>query len=146
VSGRIVVGVDGSENSIAALRWAATEAQLRAAILVIVTSWTFPYTDAGLGGGPVQFDPAALEQDAGKVLRDAIDAAGLDAAQLEMVQERAHEGRPADVLLEASRDADLLVVGSRGHGAIMGALVGSVSAKVMQHSTVPVVIVHPPKA
>jgi nucleotide-binding universal stress UspA family protein len=145
VSGRIVVGVDGSENSIAALRWAATEAQIRAATLVVVTSWTYPYTDSAPGVAAPVFDPGALEQDAGAVLRDAIDAAGLDAAQLEMVQERAHEGRPADVLLEVSRDADMLVVGSRGHGAIVGALVGSVSAKVLQHSTVPVVIVHPPK-
>lgn len=143
MSGRIVVGVDGSDNSIAALRWALAEAKLRQAALDVVTAFDRLPADARPAGA---LDPAYGEHDAGGLLREALAAAGVDEAARALVNQRAVEGKPVDALLEASEGADLLVVGSRGHGKLLGALLGSVSDHVVRHSRVPVAIVHPPKA
>jgi nucleotide-binding universal stress UspA family protein len=143
----IVVGVDGSEGSLEALRWAADEARLRGAKLVALHAWSAPYAPAMPGIG----EPAALPVDRTVVQEaadEALDAslreAGVAAEGIEL--ERAViEDSAARALLDRAEDADLLVVGSRGHGRIAGALLGSISQQVAQHAPCPVVIVRAPK-
>ena len=145
--GTIVVGVDGSELSLAALAWAADEARLRNSRLVAVHAWAAPYAPAMPGimepaGPPVDRD--VIQQ----ASREALDAwLGEAAATLEGVEVEAAavENEAAEALIERSEGADLLVVGSRGHGRLAGALLGSISQKAAQHARCPVVIVHPPQ-
>ncbi len=143
---RIVVGVDGSEHSAAALRWAAEEARLRDGRLAAVHAWTFvpPSAVAEPGMIPVAatdlMDDLTLEREAAeRTLDAALEAVLGDAAgEAERVLS---EGSPADVLVDESANAALVVVGSRGRGGIRGVLLGSVSQHVVQHSRCPVVIV-----
>ena len=143
----IVVGVDGSEGSIHALEWAAAEARLRGTALAVVSAWNTPailYSGAGWGLG--------LESEVINGLRE-IATDNLDricdehAAVLEGLdaERTVVEGTAAEVLLERAKTADLLVVGSRGHGGFAGLLLGSVSQQCAHHSPCPIVIV-PPKA
>lgn len=142
----MVVGVDGSEHSAAALRWAMEEARLRGAELVAVHAWTFvpPTAVAEPGMIPVAatdlMDDLALERQAAeRSLDDALASVlGDDASSIERIL---GEGSPSEVLVDASADADLVVVGSRGRGGIKGALLGSVSQHLAQHAHCPVVIV-----
>jgi nucleotide-binding universal stress UspA family protein len=135
---RIVVGVDGSEESKAALRWAVGEARLRGASVRAVYAWSLPYVAAAPGLVVPQGDVADFRRD-GEEMLDALVAevgnAGVD------VERVAVEGGPAHVLVEAAEGADLLVVGSRGHGGFAGLLLGSVSQQVAHHAPCPVVIV-----
>jgi nucleotide-binding universal stress UspA family protein len=142
MSGRIVVGVDGSESSVAALRWALAEAQVRGATLDVVTAFSHLPPDARTGDS---LDSPFSQDDSGGLLREAIESAGLSEAQRALVHQRPMEGKPADVLIAASDGADLVVVGSRGQGKLRGAILGSVSDHVVRHSKVPVAIVHAPK-
>ncbi|HEY7793667.1 MAG TPA: universal stress protein [Gaiellaceae bacterium] len=144
--GLIVVGVDGSESAKAALRFALEEATLRQARLRAVHTWQFGYIGvAGIEG----FSPV-VGADLGDLRRAAEDA--LDAVLHEVapcgadvaVERHVVEGSPATVLIDQSRDADLLVVGSRGHGGFAGLLLGSVSQQCAQHAACPVAIVHAP--
>ncbi len=135
---KIVVGVDGSDASRAAVRWAADEARLRGVGLCAVEAWEF---------SPLIFAadvPVALDE-----LRDSViehlhsvvaDEAGDGVEVTEMVVEKA----PVPALLDQCGPDDLLVVGSRGRGGFAGLLLGSVSQQLAQHSTCPVVIVRPP--
>ena len=134
----VVVGVDGSESSKAALRWAADYAASVGARLDVITAWHIPATFSGPGYIPSAFD---LEVDYEKVLEQVIDEVfGADRpSYLRLV---VREGNAAQLLIEASKDADLVVVGSRGHGGFAGLLLGSVSAKVSEHAKCPVLIVH----
>jgi nucleotide-binding universal stress UspA family protein len=143
----IVVGVDGSEASLAALAWAADEARLRGSCLVAVHVWAAPYTPAMPGimepaGMPVDRD--IIQQAAGEALDEWLRDAGAVVEGLD-VERAVVEGEAADALIERSDGAELLVVGSRGHGRIAGALLGSISQKAAQHARSPVVIVHPPR-
>ena len=137
----IVVGVDGSEASMRALRWAADQAKLTGASLTVVTTWEFPPTFGWAPPYPSDFDP---DKDARAALQKHVDAVlGSEpevAVQLDVV-----EGHPAFVLTETARDAELLVVGSRGHGAFAGMLLGSVSEYCAAHASCPVVIVRDPE-
>jgi nucleotide-binding universal stress UspA family protein len=143
----IVVGVDDSQEARAALRFALDEAKLRQATLRVVHAWQYgAITTAGVES----FYPAA-GADRTEV-REAVDAAleqtlreTLPDTQSVTIERRLVEGRAAAVLVDASRDADLLVVGSRGHGGFTGLLLGSVSQQVAHHSGCPVVIVRPNK-
>ncbi|GAA1988478.1 universal stress protein [Catenulispora subtropica] len=134
----IVVGVDGSEGSAEALRWAAEQARLTGAELHVVCVWDYP---SGVGWawapGFVGMDLAAESR---KGL-DAMVAQVLDGGAGVALITRVERGHAADVLVNASRGADLLVVGSRGHGAFAGMLLGSVSLHCAQHAKCPVVIV-----
>jgi nucleotide-binding universal stress UspA family protein len=134
---RVVVGVDGSESSKAALRWANRIAAPTGAPIEAVIAWHFPY-----GGGwsvlPDNFDPAA---DASTVLTQAVDAVFPD-GRPEGLRLIVGEGNPAQLLLEASAGAELLIVGSRGHGGFAGLLLGSVSSTCAEHATCPVLVVH----
>lgn len=137
---RIVVGVDGSPTGQEALRWAYEEARLHRSAVEIVHAWqiTALATD-GLGTGAPS-DWAWLEQASRETLDAAIaqqDASGLPEEPIAaLVQDSA-----ASAILDASKDADLVVVGSRGFGGFSGLLFGSVSHQVARHATVPVVIV-----
>src|SRR3712207_1327323 len=119
----IVVGVDGSPPSRTALRWAAAEAADHASDLVVVTVWEPPLVppmgNPSVGHEVMTSDSAA--DDLVKVIRDEL---GDDPPVL--VQPLVAEGNPAHVLIENSADADLLVVGTRGHGGFSGLLLGSV--------------------
>lgn len=138
---QIVVGVDGSPGSYAALRWAARMATTLDSSITAVTAWEFPVFITVAGGGllPGTWDP---EEDANTIVNDAIGAvfAGTPGFVRAVVQ----EGHPADVLINASKGAMMIVVGGRGHGGFAGALLGSVSTAVTHHAKCPVLVVPEP--
>lgn len=134
---RIVVGVDGSEPSQQALRWAARFAATFGAQLAAVTAWEYPPSFGWVAIAP-DWNPA---QDMRKVLDDTIVAVFGDQPPPGL-QLLVREGVAAKVLLDACEGATLLVVGSRGHGGFAGLLLGSVSANVAEHAPCPVFIVH----
>jgi nucleotide-binding universal stress UspA family protein len=136
---RIVVGVDGSEPSKQALRWARRMAAGAGARLEAVIAWQYPVlTGWGPGAIPLDYD---LAQTMDKVLTDTVDATfGADRpADLKLT---VMEGHPVSVLLSRSAGALMLVVGSRGHGGFVGLLLGSISASVAEHAECPVLVVH----
>jgi nucleotide-binding universal stress UspA family protein len=135
-SGRIVVGVDGSPSSEEALRWAVEQARLTGQPVHALTSWTYP-----LDYGAPEIDSIDWEGNSTGVLENTV-AKVLDRSDADRVTQQVVEGHPARVLLDAAADADLLVVGSRGHGGFAGMLLGSVSQHVVAHATCPVVVVH----
>jgi nucleotide-binding universal stress UspA family protein len=126
-AGVIVVGVDGSPTSIAALRWAAAEASRRAGRLLAV--WA-------AGGG----EPTAQLAAAHAVLSASVRAA-LGAQPEVRVMERIVAAPPQQALLAAARGADLIVVGSRGHSVLLGRILGSTAISVARTASVPVVVV-----
>jgi nucleotide-binding universal stress UspA family protein len=139
----IVVGVDHSAGARQALRFALEEAKLRGAPLRAVHAWQFGYVgvtgmEGALPAAGGQLDEfrdaaaAALDATLGETIPDAGDVD---------VERRVVEGAPASVLVEESRGADLLVVGSRGHGGFAQLLLGSVSQQCAHHAECPVVIV-----
>jgi nucleotide-binding universal stress UspA family protein len=136
---RIVVGIDGSEPSRRALRWAVEEARLRGATVEAVHAWAPPF----VGGYPYTatvFEPAEFERAAKDLLDgvvDATDGAGLPAP----IERQVVEGPAPRALLDASKGAALLVVGSRGRGGFAGLLLGSTSQQVCHHATCPVVVI-----
>lgn len=134
---RIVVGVDGSEPSKAALRWAAGFAAETGGFIDAVIAWQSP-SDLGWAYLPGDWRP---DQDAEKLLTQAVDEVfGANRPLgLRLTVER---GNPAKVLIDQSRNAELLVVGSRGHGGFAGLLLGSVSASCAEHAKCPVLVVH----
>lgn len=143
----IVVGVDHSEGAKAALRFALEEAKLREAKLRVVHAWQYgTIGTAGVEsfypavGAEMSDVRAAAEQALEQTLRESLP----DAESVE-VEQRLVEGRAAGVLVDESRDADLLVVGSRGHGGFTELLLGSVSQQVSHHAHCPVVIVRQAK-
>jgi nucleotide-binding universal stress UspA family protein len=137
----VVVGVDGSENGWRALEWAAGEARVRGATLRVVCAFEDPVATVGLGtafgaGAPITVDPSLVEGAARDVVEEAARRAG--DVPTELV---ARCDRPADVLVEESAGASMLVVGTRGHKAMGNLLLGSVSNHVVHHARCPVVIV-----
>ena len=139
----IVVGVDHSPGAKAALVFAKQEARLRGATIRAVHAWQYGYI--GSIGPEGRVPPVGADLDE---LRTAAEAA-LNASVREALPDteveielHAIQGAAAGVLVEASRDADLLVVGSRGHGGFVGLLLGSVSQQCAHHAECPVVIVH----
>ena len=139
----IVVGVDHSPGAKAALVFANEEAGLRGATLRAVHAWQYGYIGyTGLEGSvpSVGGDINELRTAAVAALEASVREALPDTdVEIEL---QAIQGAPAGVLVEASRDADLLVVGSRGHGGFVGLLLGSVSQQCAHHAECPVVIVH----
>lgn len=135
---KVVVGIDGSPSSAAALAWAHDEARLRNVPLDVVLVFE-PLSYGTIRGYPfpTREVDAAATANAERILDEAV--AGIDDVELERDLVRAADA--AKALVERSRDADLLVVGSRGHGGFAGVLLGSVSQKVVHHATCPVVVV-----
>lgn len=138
--GAIVVGIDGSDGSRAALRWALEEGRVRDATVHAVFAWhSSPVAGlASIGAFPAR---DLIEEAARTELARIVDEEQLaDRTDPEVVTSLV-ESSPAPALLEAADGADLLVVGSRGHGAFSGMLLGSVSQHCVTHSPCPVVVV-----
>jgi nucleotide-binding universal stress UspA family protein len=137
----IVVGIDGSAAADAALAWALAEARLREARLLVAHAWSVPVLAyaSPYGGAAATTGIVEASRKAAHDLVDAAlerhDAEGID------VERAVVEGAPATALLDAAADADLLVLGSRGHGGFTGLLLGSVSQQCAHHARCPVVIV-----
>jgi nucleotide-binding universal stress UspA family protein len=142
MTGRIVVGVDGSEGASHALRWAYNEAFLRHASLEIIEAWHHPYMAdmSGMAAAAVHADD--LENANRDSLDRFVDEAGPWPAEVAATR-RVVEGGAAGALVDAATGADLLVVGSRGRGGFGGLLLGSVSQQCAHHAPCPVVIVPP---
>lgn len=139
-TGRIVVGVDGSPAALAALRWAVQQAKATGDSVNAVIVWESPSLEsAGYGWAPMtSAECSEFIQDAAKTVEAAIaEVATPGGPEIRSV---VVQGASAQVLLEASADADLLVVGSRGQGLLVDALVGSLSHHIFQHAHCPVVI------
>ena len=135
---RVIAGIDGSSGADAALRWAAAEADVRDAELVALMAWG--YLDQHPIPGHEGFDPAYGEADAEEAAREYVARAlGPDHRAVTV---RAVCDLPARALLEAAAGADLLVMGARGVGGFRGLLVGSVSLRCLNDTTVPLVLVH----
>ena len=134
----IMVGVDGSEGSLHALRWALGEARLRNAAVDVIHSWhVSPYTDVT---GMTPYPGGVMQVSADAVLA-AVMAAAADDARGVKVTSQCVVGSAANTLIEASKHADLLVVGRRGHGGFVSLVMGSVAQQVAAHAHCPVVIV-----
>ena len=142
----IVVGFDGSKQSHGALEWAIEESRYRDAELRVVTAWN---------KAPMSWYPALLETAAGEIVAEdspeqqaeAISAAAAQAAAgVNVVTRTVQNDSAASAILEAAREADLVVIGSRGHGGFAGLHIGSVSTQVVSHSPCPVLVVRPKTA
>ncbi len=142
--GTIVVGVDGSDGSRAAIAWAAKEAARRREPLVVLHAWHVPSA-----GGPFSGEMAVtvtndLEAAARHLVDTLVEEARRTAGQNLEVTGEIVCGSPGPELIDRSRSASLIVVGSRGLGGIRGLLLGSVSRQAVHHSHCPVVVVpHP---
>ncbi len=133
--GVVLVGVDGSESSAAALTWAYKHAQLNGSRVRAVMAWELPYSPMAA----LAYDPSAFEQSAVDALQETlIEVLGEHAVD---VDAQVTQGYPAEVMIQESRDADLLVLGNRGHGGFVGMLVGSVSQHCVAHAHCPVVVI-----
>ncbi|MGE5290417.1 MAG: universal stress protein [Micromonosporaceae bacterium] len=141
---RIVVGVDGSPSSLTALRWAVRQAELTGGTVDAVIAWQYPvsYAYGAYGWSPVTIEEGGIDFDeiAEKTLADAVSKV-VDPAAAVTVRQRIVQGNPAQALIDAARDAELLVVGSRGHGGFTGALLGSVGLHCVHHAHCPVVVI-----
>ena len=135
---KIVVGVDGSEGSLHALRWALTEARLRNAAVEMVNSWHVPYYPDM--SGMITYPGDVMRESAEGVLADALSSVAADVGDVS-VTSRTELGAAATALIAASKEADLLVVGRRGHGGFLTLVIGSVAQQVAAHASCPVVIV-----
>ena len=150
---KIVVGIDGSENSLAALRWALDLAERTAVPLDAVTVWEQPVnygavppvgapamTYGAMATEPDEEVRHAIRDEARQTLANALRACGAESRSVEV---RTHdvEGHAGPVLTEMAGKDDLLVVGRSGHGALVGMLMGSVAQHVAGHSACPVVTV-----
>jgi nucleotide-binding universal stress UspA family protein len=135
----ILVGIDGSAHSQRALEWAAKEAAVHHTSLTVLT---VHQAVAGFWGGALRFQGddglTAKARDAAQAETDKV-LSGLE-ARPESVTVRAVHGIPAEEILNAGADADMIVVGSRGGGGFARLLLGSVSATVAEHAKVPVMI------
>lgn len=141
----IVVGFDGSEHSQAALDWAVDEARHRDAQLHLITAWN---------KAPMAWYPAVLETAAGEIAAEESPEQIAGTIQAQALKSVAGEGvtatgqvvqseSPASAILDAARNADLVVVGSRGHGGFPGLHLGSVTTQVINHAPCPVLMVRP---
>lgn len=139
MSSRILVGVDGSEASFEALRWAVCEARVHGSVVEAIHAWRFLNIGA-TGFGATALDGEEVESAARVELASTVAVVDADGLVSPIVQTLVC-GHAASVLVEAAKDAELLVVGSRGRGGIAGLLLGSVSREVAHHASCPVVIV-----
>lgn len=131
----LLVGIDGSDNSRAALQWALDEAELRGARVRAVLMWSF----LGLQGTSMKV--GTTEDDARAMLSEAVGAAAGERAGL--VDQVVVNDLPVSGLLDQSADCALIVVGAHGRGGMKGLVLGSVSRTVVERSTIPVVVIPP---
>ncbi|WP_208028300.1 universal stress protein [Rhabdothermincola sediminis] len=134
---RVIVGVDGSDGSRAALRWAASEAERWGAPLVAVWAWEFsPLIVATNAPTEIEELSQAVAQRLRETLVEELGEDGADRVEAHVV-----EGTPVRALLDQAGADDLIVVGSRGYGGFKGALLGSVSQQVVHYAPCPVTVV-----
>lgn len=138
---RCVVGVDGSTGSVCALRWAVHEAHLHGGTVRAVMTYDWAGTEAALLAG---LGPEGERKHAEEVLAEVVADVRREYADVPIATE-ALLGNPARKLVEAAHDADLLVVGSRGHSHLRQAVLGSVSEACIRHAPCPVVVVPTPR-
>jgi nucleotide-binding universal stress UspA family protein len=134
--GRIVVGYDGSPSSADAVDWAARQAQLTGSVLEVIMTWEWPPTLGWSVPIPDDYDP---EGDVQRSLDEALEEVR-DRYPGVRLETRVANGHPAPVLVDASKGAALLVVGSRGHGEFAGMLLGSVSSYCTTKAHCPVLV------
>jgi len=137
----IVVGVDGSEHASRALSWALDEARLRGSPVKVVLAWNPPAPPGVPGFYASSFQDPAPYREGAEGLVETIAAEAARAADGVEIAHEAIQGSPAEALVRAAEDAELLVVGSRGHGGFSSLLLGSVSQQCVQHAHCPVVVV-----
>lgn len=136
----VVVGVDGSAESIEALRWAARYAAATGATISAVHAWHYPPA----GPAPAARPPQGITDEIREMMQQTLDAAVsqvFGTATPENVDTKVAYGHPAMVLVTEAEGADLLVVGNRGHGAFHGMLLGSVSIHCVTTAPCPVVVI-----
>lgn len=138
---RIVVGVDESEQSKHALRWAGRLASLMGAEIDVVSAWYLPVA-YGWGPVPLEWSPTVDLEKRVSALVDDVFGSERPAPVNIVVREAA----PSELLIQRSESAEMVIVGSRGMGGFRGLLLGSVSAKVAEHAKCPVLVVHGDKA
>src|SRR6202167_5281613 len=138
---RIVVGVDGSPTSRAALRWAVRQAKFTGGTVDAVLAWEIPMVLQSYGWAPVYVEEQGdFKADARKTL-DTVISQEVGAADSQQGRSLVVNGHPAQALIDAADGADLLVVGSRGHGSFAEALLGSVSQHCVHHAYCPVRVI-----
>jgi nucleotide-binding universal stress UspA family protein len=137
---RIVVGIDGSEASIEALRQAQNLAVPMGAQVIATACWELPE----VYGGYVAMGIDDFEESAGQVLKESLEKV-FGSELPDNVVSRVVRGHPGQSLIEASGEADMIVVGRRGHGGFGGLLLGSVSSACVAHAHCPVLVVHAPE-
>ncbi len=136
----IVVGIDGSKGSAAALHWALAEAKLRNAEVHAVYAWTYPYA-AGVDvvGYVVGADEyQSMHQ---TTMETALREAVPDDTERSAIRTSVVCDSPGSALIKAGEQASMIVVGARGHGGFLGLILGSVSTQVVNHATTSVVVV-----
>jgi len=141
----IVVGIDGTEASRPALKWAADEARLRGAELRVVHTWDRPYAVSGphtQTGRPAVDEEDTEHRLAEELLERELAATGVEVTGVRIEPELA-EGPPAKALIAAAQAADLLVIGSDRRGRLAEIPLGRVGRECVKHSACPIVIVHP---
>jgi nucleotide-binding universal stress UspA family protein len=137
---RIVVGIDGSPSSRVALKWAVEQAERTDALVQAVIAWHYPVMLGGYAWAPVSaMEATDLREIAEKTVAETI-AEVVDPASSVPIETVVKEGVAAQVLIDAAKGAELLVVGCRGHGGFSSALLGSVSQHCAHHSPCPIVI------
>jgi nucleotide-binding universal stress UspA family protein len=137
----IVVGVDGSPGSRKALTWAAAEAAVHGSELVVINVWEHTLMPpAGSVSVSERYVPDASQSTADDLVQIIKEELGDEPPVT--VRPQVKQGRPAKVLIEESAEADLLVVGKRGHGGFVGLVLGSVSQHVAAYAKCPVTVVH----
>ncbi|MQY40434.1 hypothetical protein SRB17_84670 [Streptomyces sp. RB17] len=138
---RMVVGVDGSDSSKQALRWAVRQAELTSGTVEALTAWALPQFHGALGWlPPSSSDEAAVKARAHGNLTQIVEEAVGEPPPVEVRAEARH-GTAADVLLKAAHGASLLVIGSRDLGGFSGLLLGSVAQHCVQQAVCPVVVI-----
>ena len=139
---KIVVGVDGSPSSRAALRWAVSQAALDGGVVDAVLAWQIPALLRNYTWPPIYLEEAGDFETAARKTLEAVISEEIEPADRQLVTSRVVKGHPAQVLLGAAADADLLVVGSRGRSAAARARLGSVCLHCLKHARCPVLIMH----
>jgi nucleotide-binding universal stress UspA family protein len=134
---KIIVGVDGSPSSNAALEWAAQEAEIRGSALELIHAWNYP--NLGYGGYVAVLED--FEKDAAALLDEVVASARKNYPSLKLVSSLI-QGPTAQTIMDRAKEADMVVVGSRGRGGFSGLLLGSVGQQLVHHCPAPVVIIH----
>jgi nucleotide-binding universal stress UspA family protein len=138
----VVVGVDGSACSQAALRWGLAQAESTGSTIEAIAAWHYPEMYGySYGWVPSMPEGGEFAKTAERALQETVATVRDQLDHPAEVVLRVVEGHPVPVLMDAARNAQLLVLGSRGHGTFSGILLGSVSQHCVQHAPCPVVVV-----